>query len=73
MTYEQAIAYSKRVLEKKQFAKPDAPKEVEVVDVMNTIAAAKVTAWWGHDYLLLSKQNGKWLIEQILWEEPLEK
>ena len=70
MTYRQALDYAKNVLAKKNFAKADAPKKVEVLDVGNTIAAAKVTAWWGIDYILLAKQNGQWMIEQVLWEGP---
>lgn len=73
MTYQQAINYAKNVMAKKNFAKADAPKKVQVLDVMNTIAAAKVTAWWGVDYILLAKQNGKWMIDQVLWEGPLSK
>lgn len=73
MTYEQAKSYSKRVLERKNFPKADAPQKVEVLDIMNTIASAKVTAWWGTDYILLSKNNGKWMIEQVLWEGPLQE
>ncbi len=73
MTYRQALDYAKNILDKKHFAKPDAPKKVEVLDVQNTIASAKVTAWWGIDYILLSKQNDTWMIEQILWEGPLQK
>lgn len=73
MTYRQALDYAKNALAKKSFAKADAPKKVEVLDIMKTTAAAKVTAWWGIDYILLSKQNGKWMIEEVLWEGPLEK
>ena len=73
MTYRQALDYAKNVMEKKNFAKADAPKKVEVLDIMNTIASAKVTAWWGVDYILLAKQNGKWMIEQVLWEGPPAK
>ena len=73
MTYDQAIAYAKDVFEKKHFAEADAPKKVEVLDIKNHIAAAKVTAWWGTDYILLSKDEGKWMIEQVIWEGPLEK
>lgn len=73
MTYRQALDYAKGVLAKKNFAKADAPKKVEVLDIMKTTAAAKVTAWWGVDYILLSKQNGKWMIEEVLWEGPLEQ
>lgn len=72
MTWQQAIDYAKSVLEKKRFAKADAPKKVEVLDIMNSIAAAKVTAWWGVDYILLAKQNDKWMIGQVIWEGPLK-
>lgn len=73
MTFRQAVDYSKRVLAKKNFAKPESPKKVEVLDVMQHIAAAKVTAWWGYDYLLLSRQDDRWAIDQVLWEGPLVK
>ena len=71
MTFQQAIDYARNVLLKKKFAKAGSPKKVEVLDIMNTIASAKVTAWWGVDYILLAKQGDKWMIEQVLWEGPL--
>lgn len=71
MTFQEAITYARNVNAKKKFAKEGSPKKVEVLDIMNTIASAKVTAWWGVDYVLLSKQNDKWMIEQVLWEGPL--
>lgn len=71
MTYRQALDYATRVLLKKNFAKPNAPKKVEVLNIGNTIAAAKVTAWWGIDYILLSRQGDQWMIEEVLWEGPL--
>ena len=72
MSFEQALHYANNVRERKEFAKPDAPKEVEVLNMGQTIAAAKVTAWWGIDYILLSKRGDKWMIEQVLWEGPYE-
>jgi hypothetical protein len=72
MTYRQALDYAKNVLAKKNFAKADAPKKVEVLDIGNSIASAKVTAWWGIDYILLSRNDNKWIIEQVLWEGPLK-
>ncbi len=72
MTWRQAIDYAKRVFEKKNFAKPGAPKKVEVLDILNSIAAAKVTAWWGIDYILLAKQDETWMIDQVIWEGPLK-
>jgi len=73
MTYEKALAYANNVAAKKEFAKEDAVKVVEVLDISNHIAAAKVKAWWGIDYMLLSKEGDVWIIEQVLWEGPLEK
>ena len=70
MTFREALDYAKNVMTKKNFAKPDAPKKVEVLDLGSSIASAKVTAWWGIDYILLSKQGDKWVIEQVLWEGP---
>ena len=73
MTYEGALEYADDVLVNKKFAKPGAVKKVEVLDVLDFIAAAKVTAWWGYDYVLLSKKNGTWKIEEVLWQGPLKK
>ena len=73
MTLDQAKAYANNVREKQRFPKADAPKKVEVLDVMNAIASAKVTAWWGVDYILLSKVDNRWMIQQVIWEGPLEK
>lgn len=72
MSYRQALDYAKGVLDKKRFPKETAPKKVEVLDVQNAIAAAKVTAWWGVDYILLAKHGERWLIDQVLWEGPLQ-
>jgi Putative lumazine-binding len=73
MPFQGAVAFAKNVYNNKRFAKEGSPKKVEVLDVMNAIAVAKITVWWGTDYLLLSKQNNKWMIEEVLWEGPLQK
>ena len=73
MSFDSALVYAARVLENKEFPKADAPKKVEVFDIGNSIAAAKVTAWWGIDYMLLTKRGDKWMIEQVLWEGPYEE
>ena len=70
MTFAQAVAFAKRVKEKAEYPSQQAPKKVIILDIMNHIACVKVNAWWGSDYLLLSKhKNGYW-IDQILWEGP---
>ncbi len=47
-----------------------APKEVVVFEVLDQTASAKVTAFWGIDYLLLAKYDGKWMITHVLWQTP---
>jgi len=73
MSYQEALQYAQNVFEKKNFAKADAPKKVEILDLMDHIAAVKVTAWWGYDYILLSKQTGDWIIEEVLWQGPYKE
>lgn len=73
MTFEEAKKYALNVKEKEKFAKPDAPKKVEILDVMDKIAAAKVSAWWGYDYILLSKSDKGWMIEQVIWQGPYQE
>lgn len=70
MSYEGALDYARGVKEKQNFPDPSAPKSVEILDLEEHIAVAKVTAWWGVDYLLMSKQSGTWKIEQVIWEGP---
>jgi Putative lumazine-binding len=69
MTLNDALFYARKdIAEKKRMGKKDSPKIVLILDVMKVTAAAKVTALWGSDYLLLSKRNGKWMIEEVIWE-----
>ena len=73
MTFEGALKFAENVKEKKNFAKKDAPKKVEILDLLDKIAVVKVTAYWGVDYMHLSKQDNKWMIEQVIWQGPLKK
>ncbi len=49
------------------------PKKIEVFDVQDQTASAKLTAWWGTDYLLLAKLNDRWMITHVLWQSPPPK
>ena len=68
MTWEGAMDYVRGVKEKKRFAPPTAPKEITVFDVADQTAAAKLTASWGIDYLLLARYGDKWMISHVLWQ-----
>lgn len=72
MSFAEMKAYAKRVKEKGKFARPDAPKKVEIFEVQDQTASGKVTAWWGTDYILLGKYDGDWKIVHVLWQGPLK-
>ena len=44
----------------------DAPRDINLLDMQEKIAVVRVTAYWGVDYLQLSKNDTGWLIVQIL-------
>ena len=48
----------------------NAPKQIEVLDIADQTAAVKVTAWWGIDYLLMAKTDGRWMIHHVMWQSP---
>jgi hypothetical protein len=70
MKYPEFFDYARNVKQKNRQAPPTAPKVVDVFEVQNQTASAKVTAFWGTDYLLLGKYNGKWMISSVLWQSP---
>lgn len=43
-------------------------KEVQVFEVLDRTAAAKVVGEWGIDYIHLAKYDGQWKIMQVLWQ-----
>ena len=66
-------AYTKRVRDNKRFQPATAPKEVVIYEVLDQIASAKVMAYWGVDYLLLARYDGRWMISHVLWQTPPRK
>lgn len=68
MKYPEFFDYARRVKQNNRPAPPTAPKTVEVYDVQNQTASAKLTAFWGTDYLLLGKYDGKWMISSVMWQ-----
>lgn len=67
MTFAELIEASKNYNKDGKMPK-DAPKEIIIYDVLEQIATAKLTAWWGTDYIHLAKYNNKWMIINILWQ-----
>jgi hypothetical protein len=70
MKYPEFFDYARRVKQNNRQAPPTAAKVVDVYDVQDQTASAKLTASWGTDYLLLGKYDGKWMISSVLWQGP---
>ena len=71
MTWPEFHSYANRVKARGgRGAPPNAPKVIQLLDVQDQTAAAKLTAWWGTDYLLLGRYGGTWMISHVLWQSP---
>ena len=70
MPYAEFMSTANHVKSGKSKTPTNAPKEIVIFDVQDQTASAKLTAWWGTDYLLLGKINGRWMITQVLWQGP---
>ena len=70
MSFQEMLDFATNVKESGRFPADDAPKRVEILDVLDQTAVAKVYAWWGSDYLAMAKYAGEWKIVQVLWQSP---
>jgi hypothetical protein len=70
MTFAEMVVLTKRYNADGRMPKdaPDAPKEITIFDVQEQIASAKLTAWWGTDYMHLAKYDGRWMIVNGFWQ-----
>lgn len=73
MPWANFLSYAKDVKSRGRPTPATAPKEIAILDVADQTASAKLTAWWGIDYLHLAKYDGKWMITQVLWQSPPPK
>ena len=64
------FTFAKAVRDGKSKTPANAPKEVTILDVQDQTAAAKLRAYWGTDYFLLARYDGRWMIRQIMWQDP---
>jgi hypothetical protein len=68
MPWSEFLSYTRRVRSRGATTPTTAPKEIELLDVLNQTAAVKVTATWGTDYLLVGKYDGRWMVSSVLWQ-----
>lgn len=67
MTYDQLYKLAGN-WNKNSHVPEDSRKEIEIFDVLDQTASAKLTATWGVDYMHLAKIDGKWMIMNIVWQ-----
>ena len=72
MPWPEFLDYARRFRARNRTTPASAPREVSIFEVQDQTAAAKVTAWWGTDYLLLARFDGKWMTH-VLWQSPPRK
>ena len=70
MPYANFMKFANGVKAGRNLPPAGAPKEIVLLDVQDQTAAAKLTAWWGTDYLLLAREQGRWMIVDVLWQSP---
>lgn len=71
MSFREMINYAAGVLRKGKNPNVEKfPRKAEVYEVLDQTACGKVTAWWGTDYILLAKLDGRWKITHVLWQSP---
>jgi hypothetical protein len=73
MSFAEMNAYANDVKRSGKKTPATAPKQVVIYEVLDQTAAAKVIAWWGIDYLHLARYDGKWMIVNVMWQEPPRK
>ena len=71
MTFDQLVELAANM--KAEGHVPENPThEVEIFEVMDKTAAAKLTAFWGIDYMHLAKHEDEWKIVHVLWQSAPE-
>jgi hypothetical protein len=72
MTFDQLVTLAGKWNVKGTLPK-DAPRVIEIFDVQDQTASAKLTAQWGTDYFQLAKYEDRWMIVNVLWQSPARK
>lgn len=70
MSYAEMLDYVRQVKASGRTPPATAPRQVSALEVLDQVAAAKVVAWWGTDFLHLARIDGRWMITQVIWQSP---
>lgn len=72
MTYEHLVDLAGKWNKAGDNVTASSPKKIEIYDINDKTASAKLTAEWGIDYFHLAKLEGKWQIMNVLWQSLRE-
>ena len=68
MTFEELQELAGKLNKDGIFDAETARREVKILDQMDKIAVVRLEAEWGVDYLELTKQDGSWMIINVVWQ-----
>ncbi len=68
MTYQQLYKLAGQWNKDGSQADQKSLRKIEIYEVNDRTASAKLTAKWGIDFMHLSKTNGRWRITNIMWQ-----
>ena len=68
MSYDQLYDLSSKWNSKGNRVSDNSPRLIEIYDVNDKTASAKLTAEWGIDYMHLCKVDDTWKIKNIMWQ-----
>lgn len=70
MSFQQLVDLTRNWNRDGKMANSRSLREVEIYDIQDKTASAKLTAAWGTDYFHLVKLEKKWYIINVLWQSP---
>ena len=70
MNFDQLKDLAANINKEGMFDPETSPRKVKVLHHTDMIANVKLDAAWGIDYIHLSRESGKWMIMNVIWEMP---
>lgn len=68
MTYQQLVSLAARWNVDGKRTTKNSPKEIEIYEIYDKTASARLVAEWGIDFFHLGKFDGKWQIVNVMWQ-----
>lgn len=72
MNFEQLKELAANINKDGMFDPETSQRDVSILHHTDMIATVKLDAAWGIDYIHLSRNSGKWMIMNVIWEMPSE-